>query len=186
MPRPPKPYVAFSQPVADRILRGLADGHGLRALCRGADMPTRPTVMRWLKQHPDFAAEVALCRFMGGLDRPGRPSLCREAVLEAIYQRLCRGEPLRTVCRDPDLPARSTVQAWALARGDVAHAVDLGRQVAAEQAAEQAYEAFGWGAWARARWAGASDLPPPTPPLPRETPRPAPPPGPAPPTAASD
>lgn len=165
-PKAPKPYVPFSQEVADRILQGLSEGRGLRALCRGPHMPTRPTVMRWLKAHPVFADEVFLARFLGGLDRPGRPTRLTPELLDAIYLRLCHGEPLRTLCADPAMPARATVQAWAAARPDAAEALAHGREIARQQAAERLFDASGWGPWVRARWAAeAQGRPPPdTPP----------------------
>jgi hypothetical protein len=50
---------------------------------------------------------------------------------------------LRTLCRDPHLPSRSTVQAWANRRGDVARAVDLGRDNAAWLEADRRLDQFG-------------------------------------------
>ena len=38
-----KPRATFTHQIAVRILNGLASGQGLRAICRGADMPTRPS-----------------------------------------------------------------------------------------------------------------------------------------------
>lgn len=143
MARPPKPYVPFAEPVAYRIIAGLASGRGLRAICRGADMPTRPTVMRWLKERPGFAHDVAAARAYGGLDRPGRPSLYGEALMEAIYMRLCAGEPLRTICRDPRMPGRSTVQGWAKHRAKAARLLALGHDVGRHMAAERQWLAWG-------------------------------------------
>ena len=57
--------------------------------------------------------------------------------------RLSHGEPLRTVCRDPHLPSRSTVQAWAQRRPDVARLLDLGRNNAASARADALFKALG-------------------------------------------
>lgn len=122
-----KPRVPYSDALADRILDGLAAGQGLRALCAQPDMPTRPTVMRWFREKPEFADAAAYCRKLGGLDRPGRPCGHTPALIDEIYLRLCEGEPLRTICRDPHLPSRSTMHTWMRRRLCVAHAVDLGR-----------------------------------------------------------
>jgi hypothetical protein len=162
----PKPYVPYCPEVAERILFGLALGKGLRAICRGPRMPTRPTVMRWLRERPDFAHSAAEARRHGGLAAPGRPSLASRPLVDRIYLRLCHGEPLRTLCRDPALPSRSTVQSWARRRADVAHALELGRQIARETRVEARMEALGG-------WAYFG--PPPAPP---EESDPAPPPGP--------
>lgn len=132
-----KPRAPFGDAVAARLLAGLAAGHGLRALCRGPGMPTRPTVMRWLKERPGFAAAVAQARRRGGLDAPGRPCGHTPALVDEIYLRLCAGEPLRTICRDPALPSRSTVHAWAHRRREVARALLLGHDIAGWAEAER-------------------------------------------------
>jgi hypothetical protein len=44
----------------------------------------------------------------------GRPSLYTPEIAESICRRLAAGETLRAVCRDDDMPAESTVRAWAL------------------------------------------------------------------------
>ena len=62
-----KPRATFTPAIAERILTGLSQGYGLRALCRSPDMPTRPTVMRWLNTHPAFAMFAARARELGGL-----------------------------------------------------------------------------------------------------------------------
>lgn len=43
---------------------------------------------------------------------PGRPSVYTEAVAREILDRMADGEPLRRICRDDHLPARSTVFRW--------------------------------------------------------------------------
>ncbi|HEY0647181.1 hypothetical protein, partial [Phenylobacterium sp.] len=73
----PKPRVPFSPEIVERLWLGLEAGHGLRRLCREPGMPTRATVMRWLKEKPDFAEDIALARLMGGLDGVGRSSGCK-------------------------------------------------------------------------------------------------------------
>ncbi|TBR25447.1 hypothetical protein EPO15_02205 [bacterium] len=57
--------------------------------------------------------------------------------------RLSHGEPLRTICRDPHLPSRSTVQAWAHRHAHVARLLDLGRDNAARTRADAVFEALG-------------------------------------------
>jgi hypothetical protein len=146
-----KPRAAYSAEIAVAILNGLAAGRGLRALCRGPGMPTRATVMRWLHEHPDFAAYARTARRAGRLDRPGRPSLYTPALLEEIYLRLSQGEPLRTLCRDPAMPSRSTLQAWGGRRPDVARTLDLAAQNAAFAEADRRLDHLG-GRQAFAAW----------------------------------
>lgn len=44
----------------------------------------------------------------------GRPSIYTEELASRICERLATGESLRKICEDPEMPARSTVRAWAL------------------------------------------------------------------------
>ena len=144
MPRPRKPRAPFSEDIAVRILDGLTAGRGLRRLCREPGMPTRATVLRWQAQWPEFHHMTAAARLIGGLsDAPGRPSGLTPAISDEIYMRLSHGEPLRTICRDPRLPSRSTVQAWAQRHAHVARLLDLGRENAAWAEADRRLEALG-------------------------------------------
>ena len=144
MPRPRKPRAPFSEDIAVRLLDGLCEGRGLRRICREPGMPTRATVLRWQARWPDFHRMTAAARLIGGLlDARGRPSSLTPEIADEIYLRLSHGEPLRTVCRDPHLPSRSTVQAWAHRHADVAHLLDLGRDNARWAQADRVFEALG-------------------------------------------
>ena len=41
----------------------------------------------------------------------------RTAILEDVYKRMAEGESLSAICRDPDMPARSTVNLWLIEEG---------------------------------------------------------------------
>jgi hypothetical protein len=116
-----KPRVPFCPEVADRICDALRSGQGLRRLCREPGMPTRATIMRWLKEKPRFAEDVGLSRWCSGLDGGsgmGRPSGYSREAHDALAEALVSGVPLRTVCRDPAFPSReaggvgATISAW--------------------------------------------------------------------------
>lgn len=51
---------------------------------------------------------------------PGRPSIYSPKVAAKICQRLSTGEPLADICRDPAMPATSTVSDWKKARPEFA------------------------------------------------------------------
>lgn len=62
---------AFSEEVADAICRRIANGEGLRAICRDPDMPGRQTVLDWLDDESDgkklaFRAKYARARELQG------------------------------------------------------------------------------------------------------------------------
>lgn len=137
-----KPRVPYSEAVAHRLLAGLSEGRGLRALCRGPHMPTRPTVMLWLRQRPDFADEVAFARLWGGLNRPGRPSGYKAGVVDEIYLRLCEGGTLRDICSDPALPSRSTVHTWMRREPEFAEVLAFARDMAVAEAATARWKAL--------------------------------------------
>ncbi len=42
----------------------------------------------------------------------GRPSLYSQALVTAICDRLIKGESLRSICRDEDMPSQSTIFNW--------------------------------------------------------------------------
>lgn len=44
----------------------------------------------------------------------GRPSIYTQRLANTICRRMAEGESLREVCRDPKMPARSTVMLWAV------------------------------------------------------------------------
>lgn len=52
----------YSPAVAETILSRIATGESLTAICREPAMPSAATVMLWLKEHPDFAATMAIAR----------------------------------------------------------------------------------------------------------------------------
>jgi transposase-like protein len=144
--KPRKPRVRFSPEVAARILAALNAGHGLRRLARQPGLPTRATIMRWLKAHPDFADQVWVARFDGGLGvgGPGRPTRYSPRLHTRIYDRLSAGVPLRTICASPAMPSRSTVYNWARAHPRFARALDLARENALSAEADARLEALGF------------------------------------------
>jgi len=44
----------------------------------------------------------------------GRPTKYTEALADEICRRIAEGESLNRVCKDPKMPAESTVRAWAI------------------------------------------------------------------------
>lgn len=44
--------------------------------------------------------------------KTGRPTDYNEAIADAICERIADGESLRSICDDPEMPARSTVFKW--------------------------------------------------------------------------
>jgi hypothetical protein len=71
---------------------------------------------------------------------PGRPNLYTPALAAAICDRLADGESLRTICRDPAMPARDTVRGWLARDPDFAAQYARARSEQAHALAELAVE----------------------------------------------
>ena len=53
----------FSQEIADRILHGIAEGDSLVSILKeDEELPSYTTVMKWLRQYSEFAANYARAR----------------------------------------------------------------------------------------------------------------------------
>jgi transposase-like protein len=125
----------FDIELAHAILRRMADGESLTAICRTAGMPTATTVYRWAARYEDFGEAFVLIRTLArqnqagrtararatrakarkGVKNPritGRPSRFSDEVAEAICQRLMRGEALQQICRDAAMVSIGTVYNW--------------------------------------------------------------------------
>jgi hypothetical protein len=55
----------FKPAIAAGILERLADGEGLRKICRDESMPTARTVQRWIATRPDFCQQCSASRQLG-------------------------------------------------------------------------------------------------------------------------
>lgn len=59
----------------------------------------------------------------------GRPSKYSDDIVQQICDRLSEGEPLAAICRDPEMPAVSTIWQWEKDRPDVSEAIARARLV---------------------------------------------------------
>lgn len=48
---------SFTQDIADRICDELSDGKSLRKVCEAEDMPSKVTVLKWLRDNQDFLTQ---------------------------------------------------------------------------------------------------------------------------------
>jgi hypothetical protein len=71
----------------------------------------------------------------------GRPSDYTPEMANLICKRLAEGESLRAICRDEDMPAESTVRAWALDDREGFYAqYARSRDIALDSIAEEVFE----------------------------------------------
>jgi len=135
-----RPYVKFSAELARRILRRVAQGEPLLAICAEPGMPTHGSVRNWAKTRKPFGRALALAREAAAADDPANVGFCPDTARE-IFARLCEGEPLYHICRDPRMPGKSTVYRWRERNADFDRSIRLAREVWAETVAEESLEA---------------------------------------------
>lgn len=127
-------YVRYSKAVARRLCERLAAGELLYRIACDPDMPTPEAVAKWAKAKPDFAAELLAARRAGG--RPagqrGPVSTYCEATAHEVFERLCEGDSLTTIGRDPTMPSLSTLFNWRRKYPDFEETVQLGMRIRAE------------------------------------------------------
>ena len=125
----------FDIELAHAILKRMAEGESLAAICRTAGMPTAATVYRWAARYEDFGEAFVLIRKIARQNQAGRVARARAArakarkgvknakitgrpsgfsapVAEAICTRLRRGEGLQQICRDEAMVSVGTVYNW--------------------------------------------------------------------------
>lgn len=136
-----KETVAWSQGVAEEIVERVAGGEGLYAVLRGDGMPTSQSVGRWVKDKPEFGEALMLARVAGGRPAQGGGGVWTycEATARAVFDRLCEGESLTSICADPMMPSMSTVFYWRRVFPEFAQTVRVAREIQAERFCE-----LGW------------------------------------------
>jgi hypothetical protein len=130
----PRPYdETLAQQVVDRI----AAGQMLRDLWRDPSLPTRNDLRRWRRANPAFAERL---RATVNAARGRRMSAYDQATAQRIFDRLCEGEGLRRICRDPDMPSVATVYEWRKEQPLFARALAIARAVQAEALVERGWD----------------------------------------------
>jgi hypothetical protein len=129
----------WSAETADEIVRRVAAGELLYRVLREEGMPTPQSVGRWAKARPDFGAALEAARIACGRGTTGGgvtrycPSIAHE-----VFERLCEGESLTTICADPTMPCLSTVFRWRREEAEFDDGYRLAKQVQAERACDKA------------------------------------------------
>ncbi len=141
----------WSEDLGRRICERVAGGEMLYPVLRERGMPTPQSVARWARERPEFGAELAEARRIGGRPVQGVDSLgrlkagggvwsyCEEAA-EAVFERLCDGEALSSIGDDPTMPSLSTIFHWRRCIPDFETAVLTGMQISAERVCDLGWE----------------------------------------------
>jgi hypothetical protein len=132
----------WSPALGRRICARVAGGELLYVVLREAGMPTPQSVARWAREQPGFGAALDEARQAGG--RPssaggGVSSYC-QAAADAVFERLCDGESLTSICRDPRMPCQSTVYYWRRRFPAFGDALRVAREIQAERFCDLSWE----------------------------------------------
>lgn len=144
---PPRPKwlrvneaVHWSEGVGAAIVARAAAGESVNAIGRTPGMPQAQTVRAWARERPAFGAALeAARRAAGNPFGPCVSTYCEETATE-IFERLCEGEGLIAICRDPVMPVRSTVGRWLKAEPAFREAVAMAREIGADAMVQQGWD----------------------------------------------
>ena len=96
-----------------RLIARRAAGESFEAICATPGWPSRPTLRKWAREHPDLATDIS--------PGPGARRL-RERYpfdpvqAEELLRRIRQGEPIDRLIREPHLPRRRAITAWKRAK----------------------------------------------------------------------
>jgi transposase-like protein len=132
--------VRYGPGTADEILRRVAAGESVQAICRDAGMPLASTVSLWVKERPGFAAAMLAARTAAGGPFRGRRALWCEETAQAIYDRVCAGEATTAICREPEMPSMSTLTNWRKQHPEFGAAMEEAYEIRAETWFDRGFE----------------------------------------------
>jgi hypothetical protein len=143
LPAPPagrRTPVRYSLPVVRAFLARVASGEPQAQICRDPAMPGLGGVAHWVKTRPRFAARLAAARVESGHVGGGSASTYCPVTAQAIFRRLCEGESVTGICRDPTMPCFSTVYLWRKNFPEFGEAMRIAREVQAERFCDEGWE----------------------------------------------
>lgn len=139
--KPRKPYVKFNSELGRVIVRRVALGEPVTAICAEPGMPTHGTVSNWARARRGFGRSLRRAKEAAGWTTPMHPGprYCEAQAME-IYARLCEGESLKSICQDPAMPGHSTVYRWRELFPEFAATLRAAREVQAELFCDEGLE----------------------------------------------
>jgi hypothetical protein len=132
--------VRFSAKVARAVCARVAAGESQVSICADPAMPSRSTVLRWAKAAPTFAAALAKAKAASGRKAKGYPSGYCAATAHEVFERLCEGEGLLSISRDPAMPSLSTFHYWRRQFAEFRAALETARAIQAERFCDLGWE----------------------------------------------
>ena len=138
--QPGTPPPRYGPEVEDAIVARVTAGESLHSVCLSEGMPSRQTVGQWVRRRTGFGARLEAAQRAAGRQFKAPASPFCEATFDAIFERLCQGEGMVAICRDPAMPAAPTVYRWMQAREELREAVALAREIHADRVGELAFD----------------------------------------------
>lgn len=134
--------VRWSQALGDVLCARLAAGELLYVVLREAGMPTPEAVAKWAKDKPDFGKALWDARRAGGRPAGARGPVFtyREDVAAEIFERLCEGESLTAIGKDPTMPSLKTLFYWRDHVDGFDDLMMLGKRIQAERFCDEGME----------------------------------------------
>ena len=149
---------SFTEAKGREIVRRVAEGEPLYAVCEDPRMPWASTVLTWAERHAAFGAALQAARHQARAAaraatlkarfaaqarvrrRSGARSLYTPELAAEICERLAEGESLVAIARDPQMPCASAVYDWIERHPEFEAAYVRARQRQAETLADMARE----------------------------------------------
>ena len=131
----------WSAALAARIVERVGEGELLYRVLRDEGMPTPQTVARWARERPAFDAALGAARRASGRSAVGGGvDTYSRGVAEEVIQRLCEGESVTAIGRDPTMPAHSTIFLWRRNHPEFERAYQTAKEVCAERLCDRGAE----------------------------------------------
>ncbi|WP_293677738.1 hypothetical protein [uncultured Phenylobacterium sp.] len=133
--------VRYSRDVVRAFLARVASGESQASIHRDPAMPGRGGVALWARTRPKFAERLTRARLESGhMGQGGSGSTYCPATAQEIFRRICEGESVTGICRDPAMPCFSTVYLWRRTFPEFAEAMRVAREVQAERFCDEGWE----------------------------------------------
>lgn len=133
--------VRYSADVVRAFLARVASGESQASISRDPTMPGRGAIAHWTKARPRFAERLRRARVESGhTGKGGSGSTYCPVTAQEIFRRLCEGESVTGICRDPAMPCFSTVYLWRRTFPEFAEIMRIAREAQAERFLDRGWE----------------------------------------------
>ena len=135
-------YVRFTGALGRAICERVAAGESVAQVCEDDGMPDQGTVVKWARVHAQFGTEIARARMTAErLSLNGAStSTYNPAVAQEFFERICEGESVIGICRDPTMPSFSCFYRWRKRFPEFAAMMREAREIQADRFCDLGWE----------------------------------------------